>query len=825
MEEPPLKLTYSCTLLLIAVAWFSLIGPGSPTALAQQPAEKILYSFTGSNGDGELPYAGLISDAAGNLYGTTYQGGVNNVGTVFELVNSSGTYSEKVLYSFTGSNGDGANPLGGLTMDASGNLYGTTFNGGADFWGTVFELVNSSGTYSETVLYSFEGSAGGGDGAEPRSALIADASGNLYGTTSAGGANGCGTVFELVNSSGTYSEQVLYSFSTSNGDGNSPFGSLTMDAYGNLYGTTLYGGDNSVCQEYASNGCGTVFELVNSSGTYSEQVLYSFEGPNGGPDGDGAEPFGALTMDASGNLYGTTFAGGYNNPSACSTSIPGCGTVFELVNSSGTYSEKVLHRFTAADGAFPYGALIADASGNLYGTAFIRGPNGGGVVFELVNSLGTYNEQMLYSFTGLNGDGDSPYGNLIMDSSGNLYSTTAYGGAAGGGTVFEIVNAELSLSSSHNPSTYGQSVTFTATLHKAFDKRTTRSSRKGAQPQSVGGTWSANTGCAETIMDSGRSQCVTSILPAGANTVTAIYEGGNVISGSITQTVQQALTTINVTGVNPSSELAGQNAPVTITAVLSWNSGGAAPTAAYLSIGGNGHGTYAPATCGSPRGNSLTCTATYTPNTHDTAGTYTEMANFLGDSNYTGSSSPQSGNFIITTSASDFAVSTTPSTATVVAGQSAWFTVTVTPQGSFTKSIRFSCSGLPARATCAFRPPTVSPGAYATSSDLTITTAAATASLASPAFGHPSRPLYAIWLMPLPAMLLGAVGLAKPRRRRLLSSILVCMLAGGCWLQTACGTGVSNGRIPGTAQGTYAITVTGTADSTQHNTTLKLTVQ
>ena len=296
-----MTLKHSPASLFVAIAWFSLLGFGSSAARAQQPAEKVLYSFTGSSGAN--PEAGLIRDASGNLYGTT-QDGADNEGTVFELVNSSGTYSERVLYSFTGSNGDGATPDGALIIDASGNLYGTTFNGGEWDWGTVFELVNSSGNYTEQLLYSFTGMAVGGDGANPNAALTTDASGNLYGTTVFGGAAGQGTVFELVNSSGSYSEQVLYSFTGSNGDGANPYGGLVMDASGNLYGTTVVGGNNGFCQQYATDGCGIVFELVNSSGSYSEQVLNTFTGSNG----DGAYPFGGLVMDVSGNLYGTTLA-------------------------------------------------------------------------------------------------------------------------------------------------------------------------------------------------------------------------------------------------------------------------------------------------------------------------------------------------------------------------------------------------------------------------------------------------------------------------------------------------------------------------------------
>ena len=284
-----------------------------PASAAAQ-GKRTLLSFTGSPSDGDQPIdiGGLIMDASGNLFGTTQVGGASNVGTVFELVNSSGTYTENVLYSFTGAP-DGANPFGGLIMDVQGNLYGTTRNGGANNYGTVFELVNSSGssgTYSEKVLYNF---FGGGDGAQPLGDLIMDASGNLFGTTSSADINNGGTVFELVKSSG-YSENVLYNFGGSVTDGATPVGGLIMDASGNLFGTTDAGG---------TNGSGTVFELVKSSG-YSENVLYNF----GGSVTDGAIPYANLIMDASGNLFGTTV---FTAAGGGLVGATGHGTVFELV--------------------------------------------------------------------------------------------------------------------------------------------------------------------------------------------------------------------------------------------------------------------------------------------------------------------------------------------------------------------------------------------------------------------------------------------------------------------------------------------------------------
>lgn len=339
-------------------------------------SENVLYSF-GSNSaitDGASPYAGLMSDAAGNLYGTTVWGGtlsaqcagldigINGCGTVFELVKSPTGYTEKVIYSFTGL--DGANPYAGVTMDSAGNLYGTTYNGGSCSLGAVFELVKSSGSFAERTLHSFGCTSS--DGWYPNGTLFIDAAGNLYGTAESAGdlpACGCGIVFELVNSSGNYAEKVLYSFTGP--DGQIPSGGLISNSSGDLYGATQAGGAYGYGPVYGSNGYGTVFELVNSSGNYTEKVLYSFKGPTGG---DGQTPVGSLITDLSGNLYGTTREGGPE----CEPQ--GCGIVFELVNSSGAYTEKILHTFGApGDGENPSAPLVADSVGNLYGTTSVGG--------------------------------------------------------------------------------------------------------------------------------------------------------------------------------------------------------------------------------------------------------------------------------------------------------------------------------------------------------------------------------------------------------------------------------------------------------------------
>ncbi len=365
------------------------IGDGGVFELAKGSATiTTLARFNGANG--ENPYAGVAMDSSGNVYGTTYKGGAESFGTVFELAQGSGTITSLASFNFP----NGFSPYGGVIVDSSGNLYGTTDGGGATNHGTVFEVASGSGTI--TTLASFNGTNGAGSVAP----LIMDSDGNLYGTAG-GGASGDGTVFELAQGSGTIT--MLASF---NGTSGQPAeGALIMDSGGNLYGTTAYGGASSD---------GTVFELAKGSGTIT--TLASFNGS------DGSDLEAGLVLDSSGNLYGTAETGGAS----------GDGTVFELVHGSGTIT--TLASFNGTDGQYPYGGLIMDSSGNLYGPTIYGGASNDGTVFELAH--GSRKITTLASFNGT--DGENPYDGLIVDSSGNLYGTAAYGGASNDGTVFEL---------------------------------------------------------------------------------------------------------------------------------------------------------------------------------------------------------------------------------------------------------------------------------------------------------------------------------------------------------------------------------------------------
>ena len=360
--------------------------------------------------NGGSPLAGLVMDSSGDLYGTTYRGGALQDGTVFELAN--GAASPTTLASLYYS--DVEWPVGGLVIDSSGNLYGVATEGGSDGDGAIFELAKGNATV--TVLADLDGS----NGQYPEGTLIMDGSGNLYGTTLEGGANGYGTVFELAK--GSSNVTALASF---NGSTGYPVAGVIMDSNGNLYGTTE----------------DTVFELAKGSSNVAALALLD------GFNGVGYYPEGRLIMDRSGNLYGATYSGGSN----------GDGTVFEYVNGSGTI--KTLASFNGGNGEYPRAGLIMDGSGNLYGTTSSGGASGDGTVFEL--SQGTATIVTLASFFGAYGQ--TPSGGLIFDDSGNLYGTASAGGAYGFGDVFEIHPAPVvTMQPASQTATEGQQVTFSA---------------------------------------------------------------------------------------------------------------------------------------------------------------------------------------------------------------------------------------------------------------------------------------------------------------------------------------------------------------------------
>lgn len=432
------------------------------SAASAERKEKVLYSFQGIP-DGAVPAGGVAFDQQGNLYGATTNGGASNCqslfdcGTVFELsppAKKGDPWVETVLYIFKGvPSKDGALPFGGLVIDESGNLYGTTGYGGAGTClqsgtnvgcGTVYELSppeQKGEAWTETVLHSFKGDK---DGELAWGGLLFDGAGNLYGATEFGGGYGvcnapyyqhCGTIFEVSppkQKGGQWTEKVLYSFRGGK-DGANPNGGLVFDNKGAIYGATEYGGSTTRCPGTYFSGCGTVFKLVpaNKKGhSWTEDMVHSF---TNGADGGG--PNGGLIFDAKGSIYGTAGSGGTHLD----------GVVFRLTLSTGNHwMETVLYNFTQlSDGGEPNSGLTLDRLGNLYGTA-LGGTSFRGVVFRLkIPTRGRYWAfATLYNFNGST-DGHWPEARVVSDAAGNLYGTTLGGGTGtectnGCGTVFEV---------------------------------------------------------------------------------------------------------------------------------------------------------------------------------------------------------------------------------------------------------------------------------------------------------------------------------------------------------------------------------------------------
>jgi uncharacterized repeat protein (TIGR03803 family) len=436
----------------IGTALCALLAGASVASAAHAAGyrEKIVLNFNGK--DGNLPNAGLVADSKGNLYGTTsYNGGANGYGNVFELSRTKGGWKETVLYDFTGG-ADGAWPLDSLTFDAAGNIYGTAESGGQGQCvkngnqmlgcGVVFELTPSGSTWQEKVLFSFV--PGQVKGVIPVGGLVFDGAGNLFGTTWAPGVAGgplhsrtasrsvnptywgcsdpgCGgTVFELSPTQSGWQEQDIYAF-TGGSDGGVSQANLIFDAAGNLYGTTVFGGSTGCVGGY---GCGVVFELSPGNSGWNESVLHTFSGS------DGANPQASLMFDSHGNLFSTTMAGGTS----------GYGTVFRLQPGGSAWKESVLYSFSGkADGANPFAAVIMNARGDLFGTTNQGGSGlyATGVAYKLSPSGHSWTETVLHTFA--YPDAQAPAAPLLAMPNGRLYGTAQGGGANNQGAVFELI--------------------------------------------------------------------------------------------------------------------------------------------------------------------------------------------------------------------------------------------------------------------------------------------------------------------------------------------------------------------------------------------------
>ena len=405
---------------MFAVAALILLTAASAWAAGY----KVLYNF---NSKSSNPSSGLITDAAGNAYGTTSAGGNNDAGTVYELSPKTGYH---LLYAFR-KNGSGEAggylPQGNLVFDSAGNLYGTTIYGGIensqypDGGGVVFELTPSANgePWIETVLYTFCSQANCADGANPQAGVIFDSTGNLYGTTEQGGDFGGsrGTVFELSPAvGGTWIETEVYDMDQG---GYNPQCSLLLDDAGNLYGAMGGGSEKG----------GMVFELSPSVNGWQFSVLYAFDGFNGSTDGQGPES--GLVFDPVGNLYGTTVAGGTFS----------LGTVYQLSPNAGGWTETILHNFGGgSDGEQPATALAVDSAGNVYGTTPFGGnaPCSCGTVFRLAPGSGGEWTETLFRFPKSGASGYRPIAPLFLDSADNEYGTATLGGSIGRGVAFRI---------------------------------------------------------------------------------------------------------------------------------------------------------------------------------------------------------------------------------------------------------------------------------------------------------------------------------------------------------------------------------------------------
>ncbi len=402
------------------------LAPVRAAASAQIRSEHPLYSFAGPNGAG--PLSGVSVGPGGVLYGSTVFGGLYGGGCVFALTPDGSRYTERLLFSFNGT--DGAKPAGKVVAGPHGELFGATSLGGTHDAGTVFELVPSKSGYTEMVLYSFTGYS---DGQEPIGAPAMDPEGDIFGVTQFGGASGEGVVFEVEPSPGGYTEKVLHSFADDTGQ---PQAGLTRSNDGTLYGT-LYG-FSEVNQD------GSVFSvrLRRTGPVYAD--VYNFRGGT-----DGANPYAALTVDSSGVIYGTTEYGG---------GVGSAGTVFSLTPSGRGYQESVLHAFTRRSaGVLPEAPLLRTTTGALLGTADIGGQGcsgiGCGTVFELEPAGSSYAFRVVYRFAGPPSDGAEPqWSGVVQETSGDLVGTTRSGGRShtcsdggpggvlGCGTVYRITS-------------------------------------------------------------------------------------------------------------------------------------------------------------------------------------------------------------------------------------------------------------------------------------------------------------------------------------------------------------------------------------------------
>jgi uncharacterized repeat protein (TIGR03803 family) len=824
----------------------------APQQQAQTGPEQVLYSFGYQGGpDGDNPIGNLVFDSAGNLYGVTLYGGSGSCqpacGTVYELSpNGSGGWTEAILYSFQGGN-DGIGPNAGLLFDSAGNLYGTTAGGGTgspsncvayEGCGTVFELSpNGSGSWTETVLYSFQG--GSADGYGP-GGLVFDNSGNLYGTTLFGGASsncsgvGCGTVYELSPGPEGWFEKILYNFQ-GKADGFYPAPGLTFDTSANLYGSAgRGGGTDGAC-------CGTVFQLSAGGSGWTEVTLYSFQGESGNPP-DAEYPNGGLVFDPSGNLWGTTVAG--LDWTCSSLGLYGCGTAFKLSpGGNGAWAESIPFAFPPPtdlyppQGAAPATGLIADQLGNFYGATPAGGSQsdgclpwgpGCGVVFQLSpSSAGGLTETVLYTFQG-SGDGWTPGAGVILDQAGHLYGVTERGGSGrcvnGCGAVYEVSVEPLAALSPAGLSYANQTISFASPSQNVI------LTNNGNKPLTISSTqitgtnaneFSQQNNCPSTLQ--ALTSCTVSVtfLPTSVGSATASLTVTDNASGSpqsvpLTGTGVIDVTFSSTTVTFPSQYVGTSGLPQAVTLTNNTNN-----AIAIKTVTASPSDFAALNSCPDtlPPGGYCSVGVFFDPTTSGTRNGVLTIA----DTAPTGQQT-----VMLTGTGEDFSMFAGSPSASVTPGEMAKYTVEVAPAGGFSQAVAMICTGAPVNASCSVSPSSVKlSGSQPVPVTISVSTAGSSAGITYPA-GSGRTGMLAMWLAfaGLPGVVL------VDGRRRAWMGLLCVVLAMVMW--TACGgggtgSGGTGGSGPSTPAGSYNLTVVGTfsqgSANLVHSTKLTLIVQ
>jgi uncharacterized repeat protein (TIGR03803 family) len=758
------------------------------TAIAS-PAQTLttLHSFDGT--DGSNPFAGLVLGTDGNLYGTTALGGAINpcvedspgCGTIFEIT-PSGTLT--TLQSFDGTNGSG--PAGLLVQGNDGKFYGTTESAGAnDEGGTVFSIV-PGGTL--VTLYNFCSLPGCADGFVPLAGLVQGADGNFYGITSgnsvpAGCSSNCGTVFKIT-SAGTLT--TLYTFNETGGYG--PTAALVQGTDGSLYGTTAFGGYDNCAPTGRPDSCGTVFKIT-PEGTLT--TLYSFCAQTGCPDGFNPT---SLMQGSDGSFYGITQYGG-NGSCGTGQQYPSCGTVFKLTP-AGTLT--TLHVFNGIDGDEPYGGLIQSTDGNFYGTTLSGGVSNSGTIFRMTPE-GTLTT--LYVF-------DCPYpgcspNGLLQIPSGTFYGTTVDGGTSGDGTVFSFSIGTGGTASSATGLVLSPGTVTIGAVGPVVMTATVAPSSGSGTPTGLVNFFNGSNAVGFANVSGGVAtyNYNPSSLTVGTYQISAIYSGDGTFSTSSSSAETLTISSLSVAATPSFSPASGTyNSAQTVT-ITDTTTG----ATIYFTTDGT-----TPTTDSEVYNGPITVSSTETINAIAAASGYSNSA--VASATYTISLSP------------GYQVSVTPSTLTIVAGQSGTAMFTVTPANGFSSQVTFACSGLPSGATCSFAPSSVTPsGGNPVSSTLTITTTATSAALRGP--GSSSHyPTYVL-LIPCLGMIFSIAARRKRAHRglRVFGMLALVVLAAGL---TSCG-GSSNAGNPGTPAGTSTITVMGSTSGSgaiNQTATLKITI-